>query len=161
MANIDVITKRAAIHSAALATLGADSTWDKALKAYLRADALQHADGEFGALDAASEKFRRFGWSLESKYGSDWSNIPKAKAEHQPAFADMQAAENRWAEAYCKPFWRATRELALTPAPTIAAAMFKASMMEQEDLSNDSEFPADCMQILQADFDRLTQPSST
>lgn len=155
MANIDAITKRAVMHSAALATLGSDPAWDKALNAYLRADTLQQADAECGALYAATDKFRRFGWSLESKYGPNWSNVPQAKAEHKPAYDEMQAAENKWAEVYCKPHWRASRELALTPAPTVAAAVFKANMIEHEDLPNDHEFPADCMEILHADFARL------
>lgn len=155
MANIDSITQCATLHSAALATLGSDPTWDKALKAYLRADALQRADSEFGALDKASAAFRRSRWALEDMYGPNWSGVPKATAEHQPAFAAMQAAEDRWAQTFCQVLWRTSRELALTPAPTIAAAMFKATLIEIEDLSNDCDFPADPMEVLQADFARL------
>lgn len=44
----------------------------------------------------------------------------------------------------------------LVPAPTIAAAVFKADLIHAEDAWNDSTFDADCMQILTDDFARLT-----
>lgn len=160
MASIDTITRRLATHQAALATAGIDPAWDCALQAYLRADALQHADLQFGARSEASETLMRRRWSLEGKYGKAWHQHPDAQADRNEIFALDQAADKQWTRAFCAPFWRASRELALTPAPTMAAALFKAAIMEADELSNDTDFPADCMEVLQADFRRLARETA-
>lgn len=47
----------------------------------------------------------------------------------------------------------------LVPAPTIAAAVFKADLIHAEEAWNDSSFEADCMSIITSDFARLTATS--
>ncbi|WP_066561006.1 hypothetical protein [Croceicoccus bisphenolivorans] len=155
MADIDTIAKRVALHGAALATLGTDPAWDKALRAYLRADALQQADLEFGETAKGQERRKLECIMLADRYGPEWRKHPGAEAERRRIFEEGEESDKRWTERFCKPYWRASRELALTPAPTIAAAMFKATMIESDEVWNDCDFPADCMEILQSDFARL------
>ncbi|RVQ65726.1 hypothetical protein EKN06_12385 [Croceicoccus ponticola] len=155
MATIDIISRRLTTHQAALATTGVDPTWDKALHAYLRADVLQQADLEIGAYAGANEVLLRRRWALETKYGKGWRQHPAAGNECHELDAMSKVMDDAWVRDFCAPFWRVSRELALTPSPTMAAAIFKASMIEADDLANDSEFPANAMEVLQADFARL------
>lgn len=157
MSDYQIIANRLAQHQAGLATLGVDPAWDKAMHAYLRADALQHAAGEFGDLAKVRYRHQVEGIDLQGKYGRDWKLHPDGKKELSRINREIHEEDERWGERYCKPMWRAANELALTPAPTIGAAMFKASIMESEEVWNDRDFPADCMEILQADFARLAR----
>lgn len=56
---------------------------------------------------------------------------------------------------FYRPFWESQRELARYPAPTLAAALFKAAMIAAEDVWNDSDMTEDCAKLLHADFARL------
>jgi len=156
MARINQITYRAAYNSLALSTLGACPVWDAALKRFLATNCLQHADIEHGALSQASEQAAFERMRLESLYGSKWRGDPRAK----PAVARLNeayaAADNAWTEKFAEPYFQAVRDLVLVPAPTIAAAVFKADLIYAEEAWNDTGFEADCMQILQDDFARLT-----
>lgn len=160
MAHIDIITRRLASHQAALATTGIDPDWDKALHAYLRADIMQHADLEFGQVAQANERRFRDKVEIEAKYGKDWKANTEAQAAEKASYERTKAADDHWANGLCSAFWRAGRELALTPAPSMAAVAFKASMIEADDLNNDIDFPANCMRILQADFIRLAEEAA-
>ncbi|MGD9664944.1 MAG: hypothetical protein AB7U34_07040, partial [Novosphingobium sp.] len=62
-----------------------------------------------------------------------------------------------WTRRYCEPFWKAANELALVPSPSIAAAAFKAALIERDEVWNDKNFPADAMQVLHDDFARLAR----
>lgn len=69
--------------------------------------------------------------------------------------AASDKADNVWSDRYCEPVWQAERDLAMTPAPSIAAAIFKATMIEIEEVTYDTRFDADAMDVLHADFARL------
>lgn len=156
MADREHMTHRLAMHAAALASLGACPVWDAAVHAYLAADALQHADLEYGDSGRTQERHFRERLALESKYGPAWRKHPEAEAERKRIFREGEESTDRWTERYCQPLWAAARSVASTPAPSMAAASFKAALIEAEEVWNDRDFNKDPMQILQADFDRLT-----
>jgi hypothetical protein len=146
---------RAAFTAQALATIGADSEWDARLADYLRCDALQFADSEFGAYAAANEKLTLAAIQLEARYGDAYRSSPQAKVLADIAHAENAEANQRWSDTYLKPFWRAARDLASTPAPTLAAALFKVALIHSEEVWNDAKFAGNAMQIVSEDFARL------
>lgn len=155
MAEISTITARAVFTQFALSTTGIDPVWDKALHAYLRADALQHAVSQFGPLAQVEEKRQHAQIELEAKYGRNWTSHPDTEQRRGELDKECSAAETDWSERHCRPFWRAGRELAATPAPSMPAALFKAVLIEQDEVWNDGDFPLDAMQVLHEDFARL------
>lgn len=155
MTDIDIITMRAAFTSQALATMGADPEWDRRLSEFLRWNALQTADAEFGAYATANEAHTRTIINLEARFGAAYQSNPEGKALAREAFDENQAANQQWEQTYLKPFWQAACDLACTPAPTLAAALFKVSLIQWEDLGNDSQMPRDPMQIVAEDMARL------
>ncbi|NYH95955.1 hypothetical protein [Novosphingobium marinum] len=92
---------------------------------------------------------------LETTFGQHWRAHPDARPIFEKLSSDLHAAEERWQKRYCEPFWDACRRLVQTPAPTITAATFKAMLIEAEEVWNDTELKADCMEIVEADFARL------
>lgn len=156
MASIDQITMRAAYNSLALSTLGACPIWDAAAKCFLAANCLQLADLDHGALAQASERSAQERIRLESLHGRNWREDPRARQATGRLVEAERAADDAWHKQFTEPFWKAIRDLVLVPAPTIAAAVFKADLIHAEEAWNDSAFEADCMQILQNDFARLT-----
>lgn len=157
MATIDIIQGRLADHQAALATTGLDPAWDKALHAYLKADIMQHADIEFGEVQKAKRQREADQITIHTKYGKEWRANPDPEALNKASYDRMQQADDKWGKTYCRAYWRAGRELALTPAPSMAAIAYKAAVMEQNELDNDIDFPADAMEVLRADFARLAR----
>lgn len=157
MATIDIIARRLSEHQAALATTGIDPTWDKALHAYLKADIIQHADIQFGEVGRAATQRQRERAEIHGKFGKDWQANDEARALERASYLRMQDADDHWGKTVCQTYWRAGRELALTPAPTMAAIAYKAAVMEANELDNDTDFPGDCMAILRSDFARLAR----
>jgi len=151
---------RMVFHQAALATLGADAAWDRAVLAFIKADVLQHADLEFGAAAKHQAKDYRARIGLESRYGKEWRLNPAAQALRDQIYDEAIAADDAWTRDYCAPFWQAGRELALTPAPTMAAAVFKANVIEKAEIWNDSAFPRDAMEIVIEEMTRLCEGSA-
>lgn len=135
MADIKQITERTTYYQAALSTMGTDDAWDAAMAEYLRCEALSFADLEYGEL-AKSEKF-----------ANRW-------ADHEKQ-ADTLQASNRWTKDYCEPLWEAAAKLVETPAPTLAAALFKSVLIERDEVWENSAFKGDAMAIVQADFARV------
>lgn len=162
MANIANSAQSCAFQTLALSTMGVDSIWDTRLTAYLAAMALQQADCEYGDYDKAHEEAARADFSASANFGPDWRRNPRALATVEQARKSAAEASDRWVERYCEPFWQAGRDLAMTPAPTIAAAMFKAELIKIDEIWNDSQTDRDCVEIIAEDMARLTtlQPSS-
>lgn len=155
MQDFDNMAHRLAMHHAAMATTGIDPAWDKALHAYIKADILQNAELEFGSVARAAMQRQTEQVEIEVKYGKEWKSIPEAQALDRVSFEKMQSADDHWANTVCRAYWRAGRELALTPAPSMAAIAFKATVIELNEMDNDRDFPADPMEVLHADFARL------
>lgn len=137
MSDLAQTNARAVEINLALSTMGACPKWDAAVTAYLAADALVHAEGEYGALAKASEALFR-------------------KEIGRPA---MDAAERHWTDTYCRPAWQAARTLSTTPAPSLSAALFKSLIIEKAEVWNDADMTEDCMSILRADFARVAKHS--
>ena len=130
--------------------------WNKAMANYLRAAALQRADESFGALAKVSEECTLRDIRLEARFGPGFRSIPEARAimDRSP-IPGMRDSEDAHCENFCNPLWEAQRQLAVTPAPSLAAALFKVHVIDEAELNNDSRFAFDCMEIVQADFARL------
>lgn len=156
MADTDHITLRSVFATQALATMGVDPEWDRKLSAYLRLDTLQHADAEFGANAAANERFTLDGMLLESKYGENYRVRPECRQIVHEGDEVYNAAEKAWQTKFLEPFWQATHELALTPAPTLAAALLKVAMIDREDLGR-VNMPRDLMEVVTEDMNRVAE----
>jgi hypothetical protein len=159
MASIDQITLRAAYNSLAVATLGSNPAWDAALTNFMATNCLQNADLDHGALSRANEQSALERMRLESLYGRNWRDDPRAKQANARLIEADRVADDAYHKQFTEPFWQAIRDLVLVPAPTIAAAVFKADLIHAEEAWNDSALDADCMQIIVDDFARLTVPS--
>lgn len=155
MSNLEQINSRLAMQSAALATMDACPAWDAAVSRWLRWCVLAAADGEYGALSKANEESCRRRMCLEERYGKSWRDLPHLKATASAHFRTGEEADKRWTEDYCQPLWEAARALAVTPAPTVAAAVFKGMLIESDEVWNDIQFPDDPIAILHADFARV------
>lgn len=155
MGMIDNIAGRCAYAAAAIATLGADPEWDERLTAYLRLDGLQYAHVEFGPLARANEANSLVCMDLQGKYGPRWKSNPEAIVLAEPSIEAAQTAEAVWTAEYCEPYWQAARDLVLTPAPTLLAALFKIRLIEWDELDNDGILNRDCFEIVVADMARL------
>lgn len=141
--------------SQAAATMCGDPAWDKAVTAFLRTYSLWQADDKFGSQAKAEAAFDLVRSEAEERYGKGWQQNPVARQVMDAASDILRAAEDESHDRFVAPYWQALRDLANTPAPTIAAAAFKALLIQSEDVWNDANMTADCMQIVQDDFARL------
>lgn len=155
MNEIHYFTLRAATTTRALSTMGECPRWDRAVSDYLRLDALYRADAAFGATSQAEEAHTLEGMAIEGQYGREWRAIPEAMARHNAAQAALRSAEDKQVGAFAKPLWAAQRTLALTPAPSLNAALFKAEAIESEDIWNDNEFRADAFELVAVELARF------
>ena len=155
MSNLEQINSRLAMQSAALATMGACLVWDAAVSRWLRWSVLAAADLEYGAMSQADEESIRRRASLEERHGQGWRDLPHLKATVTTHLRAGEQASERWTDDYCRPQWEAAREVTTTPAPTVAAAVFKAMLIESDEVWCDGNFNGDAMAILHADFARV------
>lgn len=159
MATNDLPARECAINTAALATMGTDSTWDARLTEYLRRRALQQAVCDFGFLSKANEEHSYQIYRVEAAFGSGWRDDPRAEALTEPTSKAADAAQKRWDAEYCEPFWQAGRDLVLTPAPSLAAALFKFQIIRDDEVWNDSRMERDCVEIIAEDMARPRRPN--
>lgn len=139
----------------AIGTQGANAEWDKALLAYVSAFTRCTADSEFGPHAIAYEAFLDVRASLEATHGKDFLKSPDAAEINRIEYAKVQADEERMHKEHYSPMWKAARDLAKTPAPNLAAAAFKLTLIQREDLDNDKHMDREPMEIVEADFARL------
>jgi hypothetical protein len=157
MAEISDITMRSAFTTQALATMGVDPEWDRCLADYLRLEALQMTDMECGAYAAAKEKALVEEYLLHERNGDGCRTRPEFKHDCRQIFEKDDAAYVIWSEAYADPYFQASRDLAQTPAPTLAAALFKVVMICREDLGNDTAMTRNAMEIVAEDLNRFAE----
>lgn len=138
------------------ATVTPCPAWNAKMAVYLRADALIRAYEEFGDGMRATEKWDRQDMRLEGQFGPNFRNIPEARAILQTRASEVDEHQDRTTDRFYRPLWAAQRELALTPAPTIAAAMFKVDLIDAAEVWNDTDMDRDCFEIVAEDFARLT-----
>lgn len=116
--------------SAALATMGSCPTWDARMTCYLSCRALMTANHDFGAFAQA------------------YSTIKTLDC-------DVSEAEHAHTLQFEQPFWQAAVQLAMTPAPTFRAALFKVELIREDNLGVDLTIARPPMTIIAEDFARL------
>lgn len=155
MSFYQIATYKLALTNQALSTMGVDAEWDARITAFLSTMHLMHADEEFGAKGKADEAASKVAIKLESRFGKGWEDNPGASEEVRLLSISVKAAEDAHHQTFVAPYWAAMRRIALTPAPTLTAACFKQFIIQSDEIWNDSDMEADCMQIVVDDFARL------
>jgi len=155
MAQTSDLTLRSTLTTQALATMGVDPAWDAKVANYLACSSLSRADVEWGPNARAEEVRALRRYELKAKYGKDYAKNSDAKREAEAMQRASEADADVLSERRYRPMWRAACELAATPAPTIAAAVFKSLLIEIDECWNDSEMRGDCFDIVESDFARL------
>lgn len=145
----------AAFAAQGLATKGIDATWDKAVDAYLTTRALMQIDELCGPHLKFVSAMRERVDNLIHTYGKGWKLLPAMRATRDEISAAQAAEEERLVCEIYTPFWQAQRTLAVTPPPTLGAALWKAATIEIDETWNDATIPRDCAEILTEDFARL------
>jgi hypothetical protein len=156
MADIHYIHRRQFLTTLAVQSLGSCPRWDAALTAYLRAQELQWGFAEWGPMGQTNNDAEM----AKIGYGPGWQQDPVATAKIDPLVRSHQAEHDRWEADYLSAVYEASSIIATTPAPNVAAAVFKAQLIEIEEIWNAKDFHHDCMKIIADDFARLegTEP---
>ena len=150
MATIAYTHQRYHLTTLALSTLGTCPRWDASLTAYLSAQELQHAFSEWGPKGQADDDCDAHRYEHGTK-----SLAPAAKTKSDRLKAEYKRQEEHWETHLLPPMYETTRALLDVPAPNVAAAVFKATMIDVDEAWNDALYEADCYQIIRNDFARL------
>jgi len=154
--NSDIPTRaeHLAFTSAAIATMGACPVWDAAMTKYLAAMTLCQAEVQYGATGKAEDADSLERLSIKEQHGKKWTALPD---EITAPFQEAEDARSEaWTANFAQPQWDAATALVGTPAPTLAAAVFKDALIQREETPQWPNLPFDCMEVLAADFARLT-----
>jgi len=147
-------TEHLAFTAAAISTMGACAMWDAAMAKYLAALTLCEAEARYGGYGKSSEELSLQRLSLKEQHGKRWEELPEAvRADNGAA---EEAAALAWTNDFAQPQWDAATALVGTPAPTLAAAVFKHTLIRREETPQWTDLPFDCMAVLSADFARIT-----
>ena len=133
----------------------ADPEWNKRCAAWLRLNALSRANIMFGPMGKASDEWDRVSYDLEQKYGKHWRRNEKAQAEFEPVSDRVDVEQEAIEVAYFEPMEAAAIELAVYPAPNLAAALFKIELIKREELHGTRDMPRDTWDIVTEDMARL------
>jgi len=147
---------RAQFHAQGIATMGLDPAWDRAVTAYIAADVRSRAHEEFGPL-----ALRKDGADLETimaavRLGKDWRDAKEGIAIARNFDVASAAYEAGMEKDFYGPSWRAQRDLALTPAPSLSAASWKAAAISLHEIWNDRTLEDDLASVIDADLARFT-----
>jgi len=143
-----------AFTSAAITTMGACPVWDAAMTKYLAAMTLCQAEMQYGATGKAEDADGLDRLLLKEQHGKKWTALPD---EITAPFQEAEDARSEaWTANFAQPQWDAATALVGTPAPTLAAAVFKDALIQREETPQWPNLPFDCMAVLSADFARLT-----
>lgn len=127
----------ALFHAQGIATMGLDPAWDRAVSAYIAADVRSRAHEEFGPLAHRKSDADLDTIYAEMRLGKDWRNTDEGLAIAR-SFDDASAAYEAGMEKdFYSPLWKAQRDLALTPAPSLLAAVWKAAAISLHEIWND------------------------
>lgn len=147
---------RAQFQAQAISTMGVCPKWDAAITALVTTDIVARAHQEYGPLKRGLNDSDLEKEGLDHKHGAGWHRLP----EHQEAWARICAAGAAFDDALCKqfyePMWEAQRQVVLTPAPTLAALVVKAAVMEWHEVWNDRNVEQDGAELLEAEARRLS-----
>jgi len=148
--DISARAEHLAFTSSAIATMGACPVWDAAMGRYLAALTLCEAEMQYGAHGKAEDADDLERLLLKNQHGKTWDELPEAITA--PFEQARSAAERAWTENFAQPQWDAATALVGTPAPTLAAAVFKHTLIQREETPQWTDLPFDCMDVLAADF---------
>lgn len=138
-----------------LATMGVCPAWDSAMHNLIAADVLSRAHEQFGPLELARNARERDVMLMEQRLGKYWREHPEGKPVWDRLCELGTEDDRQMTERFYNALWDAQRQLALTPAPTLAAALYKAVVIEMHDVWNDAHLDADCIELLAADLARV------
>lgn len=134
-----------------------DPIWNERVRRFLLLDAVQRSDYDFGPTQLANEAFDLEREVLVRKYGKQWALNSDATAQMDAVFEGLQKREEERVETLVRPMWSASVELAKTPAPTLAALLFKIELIKREELDNDLSMDADPFEVVSSDAARLME----
>lgn len=132
-----------------------DARWNAAAASYFLRDGLALADRTFGEYAKATVAFDHAKADIEATYGRDYRASDEGSNAFEPIWETMKAAVEAQYQNYLAPLWQAARDLALTPAPTLPAALFKVEVIRHEELDNDIYMTRDPMEVIAEDMARL------
>lgn len=147
---------RALFNAQGTATMGLDPEWDRAVTNYIAADVRAKVQEEYGPLARKENDDGLEAIRLAHRLGKGWRETAEGKAAWTRHAANRKAQERDLTDTYYQPLWAAMRELACTPAPSLAAALWKAAVIDLQEVWNDGEFEGDCVALIDADLARFT-----
>lgn len=136
-------------------TMGVDPAWDEAMREFLACDIRARAQEHFGPIIQRQEAHERHQMELEERLGRQWREHPEGRPIWELMQDDGVRGDAEIAERFYKPLWAAQVKLAMTPAPSLAAVVFKAALIEAQEVYNDVGMESDCIALLDADLARL------
>jgi len=150
---------RAQFHAQGLATVGLDPAWDAAVTAYIAADVRTEAYAEFGPLALEKEAADLDCSHAGFEYGKNWRDTAEGRAIAGRYEEASDALEAAMLERFYRPLWAAQRTLALTPAPSLAATVWKAAAIKLHESWNDPTLERNLAEAIGADLDRVAVAS--
>lgn len=146
---------RAQFHAQGLATIGLDPAWDRAVTEYIAADVRSRAHEEFGPLALQKDDADLGTIMAGMRLGKDWRDTDEGRAiAHR--FEDATAAyEASMEKDFYGPLWKAQRDLALAPAPSLPAAVWKAAAISLHEIWNDRTLETDLATVIDVDLARF------
>lgn len=129
--------------------------WDKRLAHYLSLHALTMAAYDYGPLATSTNELLILRHKLEAEYGPNFRKHPDAQAQWKSVSAENSRLEEEATERYSVPLWHAQRELVTCPAPDLAAALFKAELVNVMEVWSDQSLEGEAFDYVAADLERL------
>lgn len=133
--------------------------WNERLADWLLWSAVNRADSSFGKYAWLSTANDLAEARAAEKFGRQFETNPLALSEVEPTRAALKQYEDAVIEQFDRPLWKAAVVLAQTPAPNIAAALFKIQLIRREDLDCDATMERDAFDIVKEDMARLRAPA--
>jgi len=146
---------RAQFHAQGLATLGLDPAWDAAVTAYIAVDVRTQAYAEFGPPALQKEAADLDRSRAEFEYGKSWRDTDEGRAIACRYDEATDAFEAAMLEGFYRPLWAAQRALALTHAPSLAAAVWKAAAISLHESWNDPTLEVNLAKAIDTDLERV------
>lgn len=147
---------RSQFHAQAIATMGIDPAWDRAVTNYIACEIRGKADDHYGPDELASHDRQREADDLSQRLGPKWREHPEGVAISEAMTAESRRAEDDRSANFYTPMWESHRQLVAAPAPSLAAVALKAAIIELHEVWIDAVFEGDCIAILDADLARLS-----
>lgn len=146
---------RAQFHAQVLATVGVDPEWDKAALNFLSWDLRGRAHGEYGPTELARQERDREKYDIEQRLGVNWRQHPEGKPVWERMLSEGSDFDDDMTKRLYEPMWESHRQLVGAPAPSMAAVIVKAAIIEIHEVWNDGVFARDCAAIIDDDLARL------